>query len=55
MLSKTSTSLTPVEDPISDDLKLLLYQSSITIDSIGHTAQIVFKALEQLYCLSVWE
>ncbi|CAF0905621.1 unnamed protein product [Adineta steineri] len=38
-----------------DDVKILLYQCSIAINSIGQTARVLLKALEQLYCTSVWE
>ncbi len=43
------------EDNTYDDVQLLLYQCSIAIDSIGQTARVALKALEQLYCASVWE
>lgn len=38
-----------------NDVKLLLYQCSIAIDSFGQTARMILKSLEQLYCTSVWE
>jgi hypothetical protein len=38
-----------------EDVKLLFYQCAIAVDSIGHTARVLLKALEQLYCTSVWE
>jgi hypothetical protein len=46
---------TTLEDRTDDDVRLLLYQFSIAIDSMGQTARIILKALEQLYCTSVWE
>ncbi|CAF1298115.1 unnamed protein product [Adineta ricciae] len=42
-------------DGTFDDVKLLFYQCSIAVDSIGQTARVVLKALEQLYCTTVWE
>ena len=49
-----TTAVTP-EDSIPDDVKLLLYQCSVALDTFGQTAHLVLKALEQLYCTSVWE
>lgn len=51
----TTTTMGTLTDKSDDDVKLLLYQYSITIDSMGQTARIILKALEQLYCTSVWE
>ncbi len=51
----TTTTMSMVEDNTYDDVKLLFYQYSIAIDSIGKTAQIILKSFEQLYCTSVWE
>ncbi|CAF5145835.1 unnamed protein product, partial [Rotaria magnacalcarata] len=39
----------------SDDVKLMLYQWSIAIDSMGQTVRIILKSLEKLYCTSSWE
>jgi hypothetical protein len=52
--SATST-IAPVDLNNSDDVKLMLYQWSIAVDSMGQTARIILKSLEQLYCAAVWE
>ncbi|CAF1352243.1 unnamed protein product [Rotaria sordida] len=52
--SKTETS-TITTVTMNDDIKLLLYQYLITINSIGQTSQIILEALEQLYCSTIWE
>ncbi len=51
----STTTVATLEQTTYDDVKLFLYQCSIAIDSIGQTARVMFKALEQLYCTSVWE
>ena len=38
-----------------DDVKLFFYQCSIAVDSIGQTVRVALKALDQLYCTTVWE
>ncbi|CAF3007497.1 unnamed protein product [Rotaria sp. Silwood2] len=52
--SSTSTIAT-VDLNDSDDVKLMLYQWSIAVDSMGQTARIILKSLEKLYCASLWE
>ncbi len=47
--------VTTVDLNNSDDVKLMLYQWSIAVDSMGQTARIMLKSLEQLYCASVWQ
>ena len=37
------------------DIKHLLTQCAIAIDSFGQTARMILKSLEHLYCTSVWE
>lgn len=52
----TTVKTTPVETvDVSDDLKVLFYQSSIMIQSAGQTVRVGLKAIEQLYCASIWE
>ncbi|UJR13783.1 hypothetical protein I4U23_000793 [Adineta vaga] len=53
---------TPTTSPVStvdlnnnEEVKLMLYQWSIAVDSIGQTARVMLKSLEQLYCASTWE
>ncbi|UJR33439.1 hypothetical protein I4U23_020884 [Adineta vaga] len=53
--SLATTTETVVEDSVHNDVKLLFYQFSIAVDSIGQTARVILKALEQLYCTTVWE
>ena len=47
--------VTTVDLNNNDDVKLMLYQWSIAVDSMGQTARIMLKSLEQLYCASVWQ
>ena len=53
--STTTTAKTTTENDISDDVRVLLYQCSVLIDSYGQTARALLKAIEQLYCHTVWE
>ncbi|CAF1163337.1 unnamed protein product [Adineta steineri] len=51
-----STSTVPTVDlNNNEEVKIMLYQWSIAIDSIGQTVRVILKSLEQLYCTSVWE
>ncbi|CAF4313767.1 unnamed protein product, partial [Rotaria sordida] len=52
--SSTSTVAT-VDLNHSNDVKLMLYQWSIAVDSMGQTVRIILKSLEKLYCASLWE
>ena len=47
--SETST-IEPVDLNNSDEIKLMLYQWSIAVDSMGQTSRIILKSLEHLYC-----
>ncbi|CAF2477899.1 unnamed protein product [Rotaria sp. Silwood2] len=51
----TQKSSATSEDNVFDDVKLLFYQCSIAIESIGQTIQTMLKAIEQLYCTSIWD
>jgi hypothetical protein len=51
----STTTIATVEDQSNDDVKLLLYQCSIAIESIGKTAHALLKSFEQLYCTSIWD
>jgi hypothetical protein len=51
----TTSTVSTVDLNNSDDVKLMLYQWSIAVDSMGQTARVMVKSLEQLYCASVWE
>ncbi|CAF3339985.1 unnamed protein product [Rotaria sp. Silwood1] len=53
--SATTITMATSEDNSFDDIKLLFYQCSIAIESIGQTAQAMLKAIEQLYCTSIWD
>ncbi|CAF3306363.1 unnamed protein product [Rotaria socialis] len=59
MATSDKKSLPPVVTIVdlndSDDVKLMLYQWSIAIDSMGQTVRIILKSLEKLYCTSSWE
>jgi hypothetical protein len=51
----TTSTVSTVDLNNSDDVKLMLYKWSIAVDSMGQTARVMVKSLEQLYCASVWE
>ena len=53
--SPSSTTLATAEDHPHEDVKLLLYQCSIAIQSIGHIAETLIVAVEELYCTTIWD
>ncbi|CAF3550476.1 unnamed protein product [Rotaria sordida] len=48
--TSATTTMATLEDNKFDDVKLLFYQYSIAIESMGQTARTMLKAIEQLYC-----
>ncbi|CAF1084221.1 unnamed protein product [Adineta ricciae] len=46
----TASSVSAVDLSNSDEVKMMLYQWSIAVDSMGQTARVMLKSLEQLYC-----
>lgn len=46
----TST-IEPVDLNNNDEVKLMLYQWSIGVDSMSQTTRIILKSLENLYCV----
>ncbi|CAF1367325.1 unnamed protein product [Rotaria sp. Silwood1] len=51
----TTSTIATVDLNDSNDVKLMLYQWSIALDSMGQTVRIILKSLERLYCASLWE
>jgi len=49
-LTIKSETIEPVED-----VKLMLYQWSIAVDSMAQTTRVIFKSLDQLYCVGLSE
>ena len=55
--SQCQTTAVPISGntDVSDDLRLLFYQCSVLIHSVGQTVRVALKSVEQLYCTSIWE
>lgn len=53
--SSASSTVATAEDHPHEDVKLLLYQCSIAIQSIGHIAEALIEAVEELYCTTIWD